>query len=78
MNNKKDNMRWEQKAGVLFFAIFSIMNYPVRSFVGDSPMLEWMCGAFIALSGISHVIGLLPEPTYHRLKALKRKLFRRQ
>jgi len=64
-------MRKELKIGILLFAIFNVINLIVRDFVPEIPVLHFFLGGFAALAFAEIIIGILPEPTYFKLKHFK-------
>lgn len=68
------NMRKELKIGILIFAIFNVINFIIRDFVPEIPVLHFFLGGFVALAFAEIIIGILPEPTYLKLKHFKNSI----
>jgi len=65
------NMRKELKTGILLVVIFNVINLVVRDFVLEMPVLHFFLGGLAALAFAEIIIGILPEPSYVKLKQFK-------
>lgn len=68
-------MRKEVKVGILLFAIFNILNIIANNLLQEIPMLHFILGGLVGLALSQIIIGILPEPTYKKLKRSKKNLF---
>lgn len=75
----KENMRKEIKIGILFFAIFNILNLIANVIGKEILALHFFRGGFAALALVEIIIGLLPESIYLKVKNSKKNfiLFRK-
>ncbi|KNZ40343.1 hypothetical protein [Acetobacterium bakii] len=68
------DMRKELKIGILLFAIFNLINLFAHDIVPELPVLHFFLGGLAALAFMEIIIGILPEPTYLKLKQFKKNL----
>jgi hypothetical protein len=67
-------MRKETKIGLLFFAIFNILNFIHNKMASDIPLLHFTIGILVGLGFLYIFIGILPESVYIKIKSLKNNL----
>ncbi|MBU4540573.1 MAG: hypothetical protein KJ774_05050 [Firmicutes bacterium] len=70
----KTEMRKELKTGILFFAIFNLINFFAKNIISELPVLHFILGGLVGLALCQIIIGILPETTYLKLKNLKKIL----
>lgn len=71
----KKPMKREVKISILLFAIFNIVNLIVNNFFPEILALHFLLGGLAGLAFAQIIIGILPEPTYLKLKAFKKNVF---
>ncbi|MBI4858576.1 MAG: hypothetical protein HY818_17715 [Acetobacterium woodii] len=70
----KKPMKREVKLGILLFAIFNIVNLIANTILPEMPILHFIQGGLVGLALSQIIIGILPEPTYLKLKNFKKKI----